>query len=70
MLRRLEYKARWLGGTFLKVAKDFPCTQLCHDCGYRNGKLGLEVRRWRCPGWGTFHDRDVNAARNIGDYGP
>jgi len=70
LLRQLEYKARWRGGTFLKVARDFPSTQLCHDCGHRNGKLHLEVRRWRCPGCGMAHDRDANAALNIRDYGP
>ena len=64
LLRQLEYKARWRGGTFLKVARDFPSTQLCHECGHRNGKLGLQVRQWRCPGCGMAHDRDVNAARN------
>ena len=32
LLRQLEYKARWRGGTFLKVARDFPSSQLCHDC--------------------------------------
>ena len=70
LLRQLEYKARWRGGTFLKASRDFPSTQLCHECGHRKGKLGLEDRRWRCPGCGTLHDRDVNAARNIRDYGP
>ena len=70
LLRQLECKAGWRGRTSLKVARDFPSTQLCHDCGYRTGKLGLEDRRWPCPGCGTFHDRDVNAAINIRDYGP
>ena len=70
LLSQLEYQARWRGGTLLKVATDFPSTQLCHECGHRNGKLGLEDQRWGCPGCGMAHDRDVNAARNIRDYGP
>ena len=70
LLSQLEYKAQWRGGTFLKVARDFPSSQLCHDCGERNGKLGLEVRRWRCSGCGTLQNRDANAALNIRDYGP
>ena len=70
LLRQLEYKAQWRGGTFVRVARDFPSSQLCHDCGERKGKLALEVRRWRCSACGTLQDRDANAARNIRDYGP
>ena len=68
LLRQLEYKAQWRGGTFLKVARDFPSSQLCHDCGERNGKLALEVRRWCCSACGTLQDRDANAALNIRDW--
>ena len=68
LLRQLEYKAQWRGGTFLKVARNFPSSQLCHDCGERKGKLGLEVRRWRCPACGILQDRDANAALNIRDW--
>ena len=70
LLRQLEYKAQWRGGTFLKVARDFPSSQLCHDCGNIAEQLGLEVRRWRCSACGTLQDRDANAALNIRDYGP
>ena len=70
LLRQLEYKARWRGGRYVEVARDFPSTQICHVCDYRNGKLGLEVRWWRCPGCRTLHDRDANASLNIRDYGP
>ena len=39
LLRQLEYKAQWRGGTFLKVARDFPSSQTCHNCGNIAGKL-------------------------------
>ena len=68
LLRQLEYKAQWRGGTFVKVARDFPSSQLCHDCGERKGKLGPAVRRWRCFACGTLQDRDDNAALNIRDW--
>lgn len=69
-LRQLDYKAKWRGGQLVQVARDFPSTQLCHGCAHRNGKLALDVRRWRCSGCGLIHDRDGNAALNIRDYGP
>lgn len=64
--RQLEYKCRWYGRTFLKVARTFPSSQLCSVCGYRNeATKDLSVRGWTCPSCNTLHDRDVNAARNI-----
>ncbi|MCY4365737.1 MAG: zinc ribbon domain-containing protein [Chloroflexi bacterium] len=56
--------------TFPEGLRGLPFHRLYHECGHRNGKLGLEDRRWLCPGCGMAHDRDVNAARNIRDYGP
>ena len=68
LLRQLEYKARWRGGTFLKVARDFPSSQLCHDCGERGDRLALDVRTWTCAHCGSILDRDGNAALNIRDW--
>jgi putative transposase len=61
----LEYKAKLYGRTLVRVDRRFPSSQLCSACGRRDGPKPLKVRTWTCPGCGTIHDRDLNAARNI-----
>ncbi|EFL18341.1 zinc ribbon domain-containing protein [Streptomyces sp. C] len=54
-------------GTFVKVDRWFPSTQLCSHCGALDGPKGLEglsVRSWRCA-CGARHDRDENAELNL-----
>jgi len=63
--RQLEYKAAWRGGQVVLANRWFPSSKLCSGCRYRLDELGLDVRRWTCPGCGTSHDRDVNAATNL-----
>ena len=62
----LVYEANWYGRTVIKVPSDYPSSQLCHVCGYKNSiTKDLAVRKWTCPKCGTIHDRDINAAKNI-----
>jgi putative transposase len=63
--RQLEYKAGWRGGQIVLVDRWYPSSKLCSCCGYRLRTLGLDVRRWICPGCGVLNDRDVNAAINL-----
>ena len=62
----LLYKASWYGGIVIKVPNNYPSSQLCSKCGYKNSiTKDLKVRTWACPECGTIHDRDINAAKNI-----
>jgi putative transposase len=69
LIHQLEYKACWYGRTFIKVDRFFPSTKRCSACGFVLGELGLNERHWSCPDCGVFHDRDVNAARNLREEG-
>ena len=65
-LRRvLEYKSKWLGHNLIFIDRWAPSTKTCSCCGFHNSTLTLSDRSWMCPGCGTQHDRDVNAALNI-----
>lgn len=64
--RQLRYKCEWHHKALAVVDMFYPSSQLCGTCGHRNaGTKDLSVRVWQCPGCGTIHDRDINAANNI-----
>lgn len=64
-ISQLDYKSRWYGKTFIKIDRFYPSSQICSECGERDGKKTLDVRSWVCLYCGCTHDRDLNAARNI-----
>ena len=62
----LLYKASWYGNIVVKVSNNYPSSQLCSTCGYKNSiTKDLKVRTWACLECGTIHNRDINAAKNI-----
>ena len=66
LLTMLAYKASWYRRTIVKIPSDYPSSQLCSSCGYKNPiTKNLSVRTWECPECGIIHDRDINAAKNI-----
>ncbi|MGF6274857.1 putative transposase [Massilia sp. UYP11] len=63
--RQLDYKAAWRGGRVVVAGRWYPSSKTCSICGHMLEKLDLGTRQWTCPGCGTVHDRDVNAAVNL-----
>jgi len=63
--RQLEYKAGWYGRTLVKIDKWYPSSKRCHSCRHVLDSLSLDERFWLCPECKTFHDRDINAAKNV-----
>lgn len=65
----LTYKANWYGREIIFADRFYPSSKLCHVCGYKKKDLTLSDRYWVCPECGTYHDRDINAGKNLLNYG-
>ena len=64
--RMLEYKSGWYGNNLMVIPTNYPSSQLCSNCGFKNSKVkNLAIREWTCPQCKTLHDRDFNASMNI-----
>lgn len=63
--RQLTYKSQWYGRKLSVVGRYYPSSQICHVCGYRDGKKSEDIREWTCPHCNSELDRDTNAAINI-----
>ncbi|MEU8788676.1 RNA-guided endonuclease TnpB family protein [Streptomyces sp. NPDC048643] len=61
----LEYKASRYGRTFVRIGRFEPTSQVCSDCGIKDGPKPLHIREWTCGACGTLLDRDINAAVNV-----
>ncbi|PYT90432.1 MAG: hypothetical protein DMG41_05265, partial [Acidobacteria bacterium] len=65
--RQLEYKAKLNGAELVIASRWFPSSKMCSVCGRIAEDLPLSAREWtrEC---GAFHDRDINAAKNLCCY--
>ena len=62
---QLKYKVDWYGREIIQIDTWYPSSQICSNCGHKDGKKALSIREWTCPNCGTHHERDINAAINI-----
>ena len=64
--RMLTYKSDWYHRNLIVAPTNYPSSQLCSHCGYKNPLVkNLGLREWTCPECGVHHDRDENAAKNL-----
>jgi len=64
----LKYKSEWRGNNIRVIGRFDPSSKMCSCCGKINKELTLANRNWTCS-CGEVHDRDVNAAINIKNFG-
>ena len=62
----LESLCKKLGIELRLVSRFYPSSKLCSDCGFKYKDLKLNERTWTCSNCGSKHDRDINAAINLG----
>lgn len=67
LLNFIQYKCDWYGKEFKQVDKFYASSKIRSCCGAYHKDIvnSLSVREWTCPDCGTYHDRDINAAKNI-----
>lgn len=64
----LAYKCEWKGINLIKIGQFEPSSKTCSSCGEIKKDLTLKDREWTCI-CGVHHDRDLNAAINIKNFG-
>lgn len=70
MLRTmLEYKCEERGKTLLTIGRWDASSKTCSNCGNVYHELKRNEKEWTCKKCSTHHDRDINAAVNIRDFG-
>ena len=62
----LENLCKKLGIELRLADKFYPSSKLCSACGFKYQDLKLKERFWTCSNCGSEHDRDKNAAINLG----
>lgn len=60
----LKYKCEWYGKQLIIVSPHYT-SQECSNCHHNSGNKTLDIREWICDNCGVYHDRDINAAKNI-----
>ena len=65
----LRYKLEQRGKVLVLVDRYVPTARTCSVCGKLQDSVSYKKKTWVCPGCGTVHQREVNAARNIKQEG-
>ena len=69
LLAKIAYKAENRGIELIQANQFFASSKLCHKCGSHNAELKQGMKSWKCQSCKIGHDRDLNAAMNLKQYG-
>ena len=65
----MEYKCIDKGKNFIAIGRYDPSSKTCSVCGNVYQELGRDEYEWICSSCNSKHDRDINAAKNIKNFG-
>jgi putative transposase len=65
----MTYKCENKGKNLIIIGRFDPSSKTCSNCGNIYQELRREEKSWICKDCGKEHDRDINAAKNIKDFG-
>ena len=65
----LEYKCKDKGKNLLVIGRFDASSKTCCNCGYVYHELDRSEKEWICKKCKVHHDRDINAAMNIKQFG-
>lgn len=66
IIRKLEYKCRWLNKIFYQVDTYYPSSQICNRCGNVDKRMkDIRKREYKCSKCNNEIERDLNASINI-----
>ena len=69
MLRnQMTYKCEDSGKNLLVIGQFEPSSKTCCICGNIYHELKRDEEEWTCSNCHTFHDRDINASKNIKNF--
>jgi putative transposase len=69
LVNMIKYKSDSSGRLFHQINRFSPSSKTCSCCGHKLETLSLGTRDWICPVCESHHDRDLNAAVNIKNFG-
>ena len=69
LVNMIKYKSSMAGRLFHQINKFSPSSKTCSCCGHKLESLSLGTRECICPSCSVHHDRDLNAAVNIKNFG-
>lgn len=67
--RQITYKSEANGVGLIIADRFFASSKTCSFCGYKKQSLNLSERNYTCESCGQSIDRDLNAAKNLAEYG-
>lgn len=69
LLSACAYKCIMQGHHFMKINQWLPSSKTCSSCAHKKHHMDLSQREFHCDACGHTQHRDVNAAKNISNWG-